>query len=206
MQIVQSRRDFLKVLARRRARACSLGPGIARRRGAPGDDHDPPVVDHPICFAPIDIATELLRAEGFTDVRYIPAEGGFSAPQMVASGDIDFGTTFAGSLVFQLDAGLPLTAIGGLHAGCYELFAREAIHRITDLKGQRVGIQTLSSSAHLYLSIMAAYVGLDPQSDINWVMPRDRLRRWSRSPQAKPTPFSASRPSHRSCGRAASTG
>ena len=55
-----------------------------------------------------------------------------------------------------------MTALAGLHAGCYELFAHEPIRNISDLKGKRVGIQTLASSAHLYLSIMAAYVGLDP--------------------------------------------
>jgi hypothetical protein len=32
-----------------------------------------------------------------------------------------------------------------------------------------VGIQTLSSSGHLYVAIMAAHVGLDPREDINWV-------------------------------------
>ena len=34
----------------------------------------------------------------------------------------------------------------GLHAGCYELFAREPIRSVSDLKGRRVGIQTLASS------------------------------------------------------------
>jgi NitT/TauT family transport system substrate-binding protein len=58
-----------------------------------------------------------------------------------------------------------------LHVGCYELFAREPIHNIGDLKGRRVGIQTLSSSGHLYLSIMATHVGLDPKEDIEWVVP-----------------------------------
>ena len=40
---------------------------------------------------------------------------------------------------------------------------------ISDLKGKRVGIQTLSSSGHLFLSIMATHVGLDPHKDIDWV-------------------------------------
>ena len=34
-----------------------------------------------------------------------------------------------------------------------------------------MGIQTLSSSGHLYLSIIAKYVGLDPNEDIEWVVP-----------------------------------
>ena len=92
---------------------------------------------------------------------------------MIASGDVDVGTSFAGTVVYHLDAGLPLTALAGLHAGCYELFAREPIRSVSDLKGRRVGIQTLNSSGHLYLSIMATYVGLDPQRDIEWVAPPD---------------------------------
>ena len=75
---------------------------------------------------------------------------------------MDFGVSFAGTVVYHLDAGLPITALGGLHVGCYELFAHEPIRSIGDLKGRRVGIQTLGSSGHLYLSIMAKHVGLDP--------------------------------------------
>jgi NitT/TauT family transport system substrate-binding protein len=56
-----------------------------------------------------------------------------------------------------------------LHAGCYELFAREPIRTISDLKGRRVGIHALNSGNHVYLSIMAAHVGLDPRRDIEWV-------------------------------------
>ena len=90
------------------------------------------------------------------------AAGGLTQPQMIAQGEVDVASSFAGTVVYHLDAGLPVTALAGLHAGCYELFAREPIRSISDLKGRRVGIQTLGSSAHLYLSIMATYVGLDP--------------------------------------------
>ena len=48
-------------------------PGIARRRGAAGDHHDPAGdANRSICLAPVYIAEELLRAEGFTDIRYVP--------------------------------------------------------------------------------------------------------------------------------------
>ena len=33
------------------------------------------------------------------------------------------------------------------------------------------GIKAEHSSAHIYLSILAAYVGLDPREDIDWVVP-----------------------------------
>jgi NitT/TauT family transport system substrate-binding protein len=169
MRISQSRRAFLATLSAAGAAT------VLRPRSSLADEGPPEVTSlrlatvTNICIAPTYLAAELLRAEGFTDVRYVPAQGGFTAAQMIGRGEIDFGMTLGASLVARLDAGVPLTVIGGVHSGCYELFAREDIHTITDLKGKSVGIQTLSSSAHLYLSIMAAHVGLDPQKDINWV-------------------------------------
>ena len=112
-----------------------------------------------------------LRAEGFTDVQYVRAAGGFSAPEMIARGEVDFGISFAGTVVYHLDAGLPITALGGLHAGCYELFAREPIRSISDLKGRRVGIQTLSTAGTSTCRSWPKHVGLDPKEDIEWVVP-----------------------------------
>ena len=83
MQIIQSRRDFLP--------ACPLA-GAARVFGARTSlaDEGPPETTTirlatvtNICIAPTYIAAELLRAEGFTDVRYVPAQGGFTAAQMI---------------------------------------------------------------------------------------------------------------------------
>jgi NitT/TauT family transport system substrate-binding protein len=68
-----------------------------------------------------------------------------------------------------LDAGEPITALAGIHVGCYELFAHEPVRTISDLKGRKVGIYELGSSGHLLLAIMAARVGLDPHKDIAWV-------------------------------------
>ena len=47
--------------------------------------------------------------------------------QMVARGDIDFGTLIAATVVSQVDAGVPITALAGVHPGCFELFAHEPI-------------------------------------------------------------------------------
>jgi NitT/TauT family transport system substrate-binding protein len=64
-----------------------------------------------------------------------------------------------------LDAGIPVTIVAGLHAGCYELFARAGLRGITDLKGKRVG---LLQSPPAFMIMMAASVGLD-RKDIDWV-------------------------------------
>jgi NitT/TauT family transport system substrate-binding protein len=171
MELIQSRRRFLASLS------AAGAAGLLRPRRALADEAPPEVTTirlsftPGICFVPLELAGAFLRAEGFTDVRYVKATGGFSAPQMIARGEVDFGSSFAGTVVYHLDAGLPITAVSGLHVGCYELFAHEPVRGIADLKGRRVGIQTLSSSGRLYVSIMAKHVGLDPKEDIEWVVP-----------------------------------
>jgi NitT/TauT family transport system substrate-binding protein len=87
----------------------------------------------------------------------------------VVRGEADFSYMTAPWLVAYWDAGEPVTALAGLHSGCYELFAHEPIRTISDLKGTSVGIQYLGSAGHLLLAVMVAHVGLDPQKDINWI-------------------------------------
>jgi NitT/TauT family transport system substrate-binding protein len=122
-----------------------------------------------ICIAPQYVADELLRAEGFTDIRYITADAGAPAAQALLRGDIDFTANFSPPLIIPIDAGEPITILAGEHVGCFELFAREGIRSIPDLKGKTVGVQGLGSSQYTFLGGMAAYVGLDPSKDIRWV-------------------------------------
>jgi NitT/TauT family transport system substrate-binding protein len=166
MHIMQSRRDFLAVLS---------AVGTASALGSRGSfaDEPPPETttvrlrrDPSICVAPWYIAEDLLRAEGFTDIRYVPAQ---VASQSVGRGELDFGLSDAGTVVFRLDTGVPITALAGLHAGCFELFAHEPIRTISDLKGKKVGIDVLGSGKHRYVAVMAAQVGLDPEKDIEWI-------------------------------------
>ena len=110
-----------------------------------------------------------MRAEGFTDVRYVETETSTGQSDAVASGEVDFTLNFAAPLVVAMDADRAITVLAGVHPGCFELFGNDAIHNITDLKGKSVGVQGLGSSPHLFLTGMAAYVGLDPVKDINWV-------------------------------------
>lgn len=173
MRIRQNRRDFLA------GASLAAAAGVLGPRGALADEGPPETTtirlafSTAICFAPVDVAGEFLRAEGFTDVQYVEDAGGLSTPEMITRGETDFGTSFGGTIVYHLDAGLPITAVGGLHPGCYELFAHEPVRTVSDLKGRRVGIKTLASSAHLYLSIIAKHIGLDPKEDIEWVVPPD---------------------------------
>jgi NitT/TauT family transport system substrate-binding protein len=122
-----------------------------------------------ICIAPQYVAEELLRAEGFTDVRYVRLAPGHNTPEGIASGEVDFGSNFASVLVAGLDRGIDLTVLGGVHVGCFELFVNDATRSLTELKGKRVGITYLGSPGHLFLAAMAAHVGIDPGRDLQWV-------------------------------------
>jgi NitT/TauT family transport system substrate-binding protein len=173
MQISQTRRDFIASISAAGA-AAALGA-----RASLADEAPPEITtvrlpfNSNLCLAPQFVAEELLRAEGFTEIRYVPGTGGLTEPQMAGRGEIDFGITTAAVIPFQLDAGATVTALAGVHSGCYELFAHEPLRTIGDLKGKRVGIQRLTSGGHLYLAIVAAHVGLDPHKDIDWIVPPD---------------------------------
>jgi NitT/TauT family transport system substrate-binding protein len=134
------------------------------------------------------IADELLHAEGFTDIRWVyPSESvwvkqGQGHPRFllsvpvdddVASGEVDFNFFTPASIVYLLDSGVSMTAVAGVHSGCYEVFAHEPIRTIRDLKGHRVGVRRLLAASYLQLAIMAANVGLDPRKDIEWVASPD---------------------------------
>src|SRR4029077_3630023 len=74
------------------------------------------------------------------------------------------------SLLISIDAGIPVVLLAGVHPACFELFAREAIRSVVDLKGKTVGVlATTSGGDYVMLKIIAANVGLDPAKDINWV-------------------------------------
>ena len=68
-----------------------------------------------------------------------------------------------------MDSGDPITLLAGIHVGCFELFGTERVRVIRDLKGKTVAITERGLTQHVFLASMVAYVGLDPQKDINFV-------------------------------------
>jgi NitT/TauT family transport system substrate-binding protein len=122
-----------------------------------------------ICIAPQYVVSDLLNDEGFTNVVYVQSDAGVEQTKALANGDLDFTLHFSGPLLLQVDRGLAITLLAGIHVGCFELFAKEGIRSLTDLKGRTVGIQALETSPHVFLSAMAALVGLNPAKDIEWV-------------------------------------
>jgi NitT/TauT family transport system substrate-binding protein len=87
-----------------------------------------------------------------------------------ASGKIDISMAFVAPFIVQLDANAKIVLLGGVHAGCFELFGTERVKAIRDLKGKAVAIPELGSPHHVFLASMASYVGIDPKRDINFVI------------------------------------
>jgi NitT/TauT family transport system substrate-binding protein len=121
--------------------------------------------------APQYIVGELLKAEGFSNIEYVKLPV-TDLSKALASGDVDISLQFVVPLVVQLDAGDPITLLGGVHVGCYELFGTDRVRAIRDLKGKTVAVTGLGLTQHLFLSTMLAHVGVDPRKDVNFVEPR----------------------------------
>jgi NitT/TauT family transport system substrate-binding protein len=117
-----------------------------------------------ICFAPQYVCEALLRADGFTDVRYVDRTSRTQLEDL-GRGKFDFDSGLPLTHVIAIDLELPTTVVTGVHAGCYELFAHGGIRGIADLKGKSVGH---GGSTEL-ISMMATYVGLDPKKDLTLV-------------------------------------
>ena len=110
MHIMQSRRDFLSSVS------AAGAAGLLGARGSLAEDGPPETTtlrrfgNASICQAPAYISEHLLRAEGFTDIRYVPD----LAVDAVARGDIDFDLETAAWVAYQVDAGEPITALAGV--------------------------------------------------------------------------------------------
>ena len=145
-----NRRDLL--LAGACAASTALFWSVAARLRAEGPDPPPEtttirLAKNPIiCIAPQYVVSDLLNAEGFTNVVYVQSDAGVAQTKALGKGDLDFTLHFSGPLLLQIDRGLSITFLAGIHVGCFELFAKEGIRSVADLKGRTVGIQALETS------------------------------------------------------------
>src|SRR5262245_13728578 len=168
---------MLSTQSRRRFLASGAWAGAAGFIGIPVSLHaEPPPETTSVrmaklvpltCPAPVYVAGELLRAEGFTDVRYVGEGTGSGSSDWIAHRELDFDLNFAPAHIVSIDSGVPIKVLAGVHHGCVELFATESVKNIADLKGKKVGVD--HPTAHRLVILMAAYVGLDPFKDIQWV-------------------------------------
>jgi NitT/TauT family transport system substrate-binding protein len=169
MPITHTRRRFITALALAGAGFVG-GPKLLAGEGRPETTTVRLAKKIPVlCNAPQYIADDLLRAEGFTDIQYVASGPGAALTKKIADEAIDFSMGYAGPNIIAVDVGEAIVNIAGIHVGCFELLGREGIRSIADLKGKSIGITALGSSEHVYLAAMLAYIGLDPNRDVNWV-------------------------------------
>ena len=202
MQIIQNRRQFL-------AGAAAAGAAGLIGTSTPAWAEPPPEttsvrlprwINGAYCWAGLYLAGELLQARsGFTDVRYVQGDTSVDQAVWIARGETDFSVNYVPIHVASIDAGVPIKVLTGLHAGCLELIAndkRRNASRTSRASGWACMI--LESTSHVMVALMAAYVGLDPVNDIEWVIEKGnaggRLRRRKVSMHS-----SSRRPRRRSC-------
>jgi NitT/TauT family transport system substrate-binding protein len=169
MQIIPSRRTFMAGASAILA-AALLGTGSTRAEGLLPETKTVrlPKIGLTDCQAAGYIVEELLHGEGFTDVRFVtPKDGGAI---LLGSGELDFDINFVPFEILSIERGIPAVMLAGLHSGCLELIANETVQSVKDLKGKRVGVDKYDSHPHVLLKIMASYIGLDPETDIQWVV------------------------------------
>ena len=167
MPIIQTRRRFLTTMS------LAGAAGLLHMPPAPAVEEalETPTVRLQkvgLCVAPVYIADDSLRAEGFTDVRYVDTSV-LGATGPLASGQIDFATLYASQFVRAFDAGEPLTLLAGVMVGCFELFAREGINSVTELKGKSIGVGAAGSPSQELVTLITAQVGLDSVKDVQWI-------------------------------------
>ncbi len=125
------------------------------------------------CVAPVYAAQDLLlRAEGFTDVQYVePVDNSSSwPPDSLLSGEADISLSFPPTDILRIEAGAPVVILAGSHIGCVEVVGGNRVRSTPELKGKTVAVSQLGSDEHIFMSMFAAYVGLDPRKDIKWVV------------------------------------
>ena len=166
MPLMQTRRQFLTTLSLAGAAGLLRPPRALAAEGALETTAIRMTRSRICAGAEAFAAEELLRAEGFKEIAYIEVSKNV-VPPAIADGGIDFSLNFAINHIQAIDHGAPMTILAGIHSGCYELFARETLSGITELKGKQVGLQAGSPSL---LRLMAAQVGLDPEKDFQWVI------------------------------------
>ena len=150
-----------------------LRPGEAHAEGPPETNRIRLIRDREfpvLCYAPQYLADEFLRMEGFTDIQYVSKGVEGSEAQTLVRDEADISAALGVDWVFPIAKGDPVVVLSGLHAGCVEVFAKPEIGSIRDLRGKRLAVHGLGSPERFLLASVAAYIGIDPNREIEWVL------------------------------------
>ena len=167
----RTRREFVGGMARLAGSAGLLGlrPGAAAAEPPPETTRLRLYKFPGTCIAPMYVAEDLLRAEGFTSVEYLEfPEGAKGLPDRVGSGAVDITQWYLTPFIVAADKKAPIVFLSGVHTGCQELVAVGSIRSIRDLKGKTV-VAPVGGVLNSFVMAMLGHVGLDHRKDVNVV-------------------------------------
>src|SRR5262245_4949209 len=118
MSIIQTRRRFLTTLSLAGAAGLICTPQAPAAEGGLETTTVRILKNPGICIAPQHVADELLRAEGFADIRYVSLGASLELSAKIGRGDADFSLDFAARIVQTIDNGGAISVLGGVHVGC----------------------------------------------------------------------------------------
>jgi NitT/TauT family transport system substrate-binding protein len=141
---------------------------------APGATLPPPetttvrFVSPAACDPPTAVAKQFLLEEGFTNIQYVRVP--VTTAEWLTADKADFHSGYSNFIVANVDAGLPILTLAGIHPGCFELFARPGIASIADLRGRTIAVTAKNASDQFYgfFTILLAYIGVAP-SEVNFI-------------------------------------
>ena len=122
-----------------------------------------------ICLAPQLLARDLMLLEGFSEVEYVDIKVNKLSTEII-SDRADISMVATPELIPVLDSSNAIVVLAGIHAGCYELFGGPGINRVNDIRGKKIAISAVGSPEQTYIASIAAYVGMNPNRDLQWVL------------------------------------
>ena len=131
-----------------------------------------------LCGVPFHVAKQLgfFEAEGLVeDVDYTFFKSDSAQNELFATGNLDVGNGLLASKLAPLDNGLEIKTVAGLHTGCIQILGRaeSGINTVEDLRGKRIGVSALASSAHIISQrvLANAGIGVTPEnSEVEFVV------------------------------------
>lgn len=170
--MMRSRRDFLLGAA-----LATLAGPIGNPRAAAAELTDITVLfarltpgpDYSFLWAAD--ALGYFREEGL-NVKIQPTKGSPEVARLLAAGQGDFGIPGAEATIISVSKGLPIKDVFCIQQRMiYSVGVPEAsdIREIADLKGKRIGVQSLTASPVFVAQALAKSAGLNPKRDLTFI-------------------------------------
>ncbi len=112
------------------------------------------------CDPGLVLAERYLLAEGFIDVQFVNTP--FTSRGWITENKADFACAHSEFAVGAIADGLPLVVLSGLHSGCLELWVRDGIRDIRDLRGKRISVRVngIEDMFYAWFAILLRGIGI----------------------------------------------